>query len=80
MCQKPLETVSTAVANQGKFAVWHDLLQVLLWVDSPAFTPAWAGSVIYAFKPKENKTFIVTTFDADIVGSVMPRKAGGVVL
>merc|ERR1712151_173321 len=79
-CSKKPEVASTAVANQGKFAVWHSLLEALLWVDSPAFTPAWTGSIIYAFKPSNNKTYTVIRFDAAIVGSVMPRKGGGVVL
>lgn len=80
ICGKEAEVVSKTVSNQGKFAVWHDALQALLWVDTPAFTPAWSGSIIYAFRPKEDKTYTVSTFDKATVGALMPRKSGGVVI
>jgi len=61
--------------------VWDDALGVLLWVDSPAYTQgAWKGSIVYAFRPSDGKTFTVAQYDDDIVGSVMPRKGGGIVL
>jgi sugar lactone lactonase YvrE len=78
---KPTPASTDTVSNQGKFAVWHKDLDVLLWVDSPAFTQgAWAGSIVYAFRPSDSKTFIVAKYDEDIVGSVMPRKSGGIVM
>jgi len=80
ICGKEAEVVSKTVSNQGKFAVWHDALEALLWVDTPAFTPAWSGSIIYAFRPKDNNTYTVMTFDTATVGAVMPRKGGGVVI
>lgn len=65
--------------NQGKFATWHTQLQALLWVDSPAFTPAWTGSIVYAFCPRRQQTFEVLRYDEATVGSVLPRASGGIV-
>jgi len=72
-------TASDVVSNQGKFAVWHEALNVLLYVDAPAFTPAWQGSVIRAFQPSTQTHHEVLRFDKAIVGSVMPRRSGGMV-
>jgi len=81
-CGDPVAIASSdTVSNQGKFSVWHADLDALFWVDSPAYTDGgWKGSIIYAFRPSDSKTFTVMTLDADIVGSVMPRKSGGIVL
>jgi len=65
--------------NQGKFATWHTQLQALLWVDSPAFTPAWTGSIVYAFCPRRQQTFEVLRYEEATVGSVLPRASGGIV-
>lgn len=80
-CGFTFETASKTVSNQGKFAVWHEALQALFYVDSPAFTsPAWQGSIVRAYKPSEDKLYEVYRCDTCTIGSVMPRKAGGVVL
>lgn len=79
-CGPQMEVASRTVSNQGKFAVWVKDLEALLWVDSPAFTPAWSGSVVYAYKPSEEKTYEVTRFDTATVGNILPRASGGVVL
>jgi sugar lactone lactonase YvrE len=79
-CGPEMEVASRTVSNQGKFAVWVKDMEALLWVDSPAFTPAWTGSVVYAYKPSEDKTYEVTRFDTATVGAILPRAAGGVVL
>jgi sugar lactone lactonase YvrE len=79
-CGPSPEVVSKTVSNQGKFAVWDESLQALLWVDSPAFTPAWSGSIVYGFRPSDGETYEVMRFETDTVGTVLPRKAGGLVL
>jgi sugar lactone lactonase YvrE len=74
------EVASKTVSNQGKFAVWDERLQALLWVDSPAFTPAWSGSIVYGFRPSDGETLEVMRFETATVGTLLPRKAGGLVL
>jgi len=79
-CGPSPDVVSKTVSNQGKFAVWDERLQALLWVDSPAFTPAWSGSVVYGFRPSDGQTFEIMRFETATVGTLLPRKAGGLVL
>lgn len=79
-CGPSPEVVSQTVSNQGKFAVWDESLQALIWVDSPAFTPAWSGSIVYGFRPSDGQTVEVMRFDTATVGVALPRKAGGLVL
>jgi sugar lactone lactonase YvrE len=79
-CGPSAEVASRTVSNQGKFAVWDISLQALLWVDSPAFTPAWSGSVVYGFRPSDGQTFEIMRFETASVGFVLPRWGGGVML
>lgn len=79
-CGMTFDVASSTVSNQGKFAVWHEALQAVIFVDSPAFTPAWSGSIVYAYKPADGATFEVYRCDTCTVGSVMPRRLGGLVL
>ena len=60
------------MSNQGKFSFWSVPLSALLWVDAPAFTPAWRGSIIRAYDPRTNATHDVYTFESDVVGALMP--------
>ena len=42
----PAALGGNTMSNQGKFSFWSVPLSALLWVDAPAFTPAWQGSII----------------------------------